>query len=152
PAPTETYTLSLHDALPISWSDWLQRHTAVSEEDFAKDASRHRFVWLANCCFAHISLGFPFLLRFCDEQSGHSVYPFHCYPGPLARSWRCPFHSCRVPYPQAPTLDRESIPATIAEFVHLGPHPRRLDGALGASHSPAPCRNRSEAFDTASPS
>ena len=136
----------------MSWSDWLQRHTAVSEEDFAKDASRHRFVWLANCCFAHISLGFPFLLRFCDEQSGHSVYPFHCYPGPLARSWRCPFHSCRVPYPQAPTLDRESIPATIAEFVHLGPHPRRLDGALGASHSPAPCRNRSEAFDTASPS
>src|SRR5438874_13460041 len=112
----------------MSWSDWLQRHTAVSEEDFAKDASRHRFVWLANCCFAHISLGFPFLLRFCDEQSGHSVYPFHCYPGPLARSWRCPFHSCRVPYPQAPTLDRESIPATIAEFVHLGPHPRRLDG------------------------
>ena len=57
----------------MSWSDWLQRHTAVSEEDFAKDASRNRFVWLANCCFAHISLGFPFLLRFCDEQSGHSV-------------------------------------------------------------------------------
>ena len=25
----------------MSWSDWLQRHTAVSEEDFAKDASRH---------------------------------------------------------------------------------------------------------------
>ncbi len=27
----------------MSWSDWLQRHTAVSEEDFAKDASRNRF-------------------------------------------------------------------------------------------------------------
>src|SRR5262245_7237777 len=27
----------------MSWSDWLQRHTAVSEEAFAKDASRNRF-------------------------------------------------------------------------------------------------------------
>src|SRR5205823_6576072 len=35
---------------------------------------------------------------------------------------------------------------------HLRPHPRRLDGALGASHSSAPFRNRSEAFDTAWPS
>src|SRR5947208_607329 len=33
-------------------------------------------LWLANCCFAHISLGFPFLLRFCDEQSRHSFCPF----------------------------------------------------------------------------
>ena len=55
-------------------------------------------VWMANCCFADISLGFPFLLRFCGEQSGHSVYPFRCYPGPLARSWRRPFHSCGVPF------------------------------------------------------
>src|SRR5207237_4950057 len=106
-------------------------------------------LWLANCCFAHISLGFPFLLRFCDEQSGHSFYPLHCYPGSLARSWRRPFHSCGVSYRQAPTLDRESLPATIAESMHLGPHPRRLDSALGTSHSPAPFRNRSEAFDTA---
>jgi len=30
----------------MSWSDWLQRHTAVSEEDFAKDASRNRFATL----------------------------------------------------------------------------------------------------------
>jgi len=30
----------------MSWSDWLQRHTAVSEEDFAKDASRNRFTIL----------------------------------------------------------------------------------------------------------
>src|SRR5260370_1095164 len=30
----------------MSWSDWLQRHTAVSEEDFAKDASRNRFAVL----------------------------------------------------------------------------------------------------------
>jgi hypothetical protein len=93
---------------------------------------------LANCCSAHISVGFPFLLRFCDEQSGHSFYPFHCYPGPLARSWRRPFHSCGVPYPQAPTLDRGSLAATIAEFMDLGPHPPRLNGTLGTSHSSAP--------------
>ena len=30
----------------MSWSDWGQRHTAVSEEDFAKDASRNRFAIL----------------------------------------------------------------------------------------------------------
>jgi DinB superfamily len=30
----------------MSWSDWLQRHGAVSEEDFAKDASRSRFAIL----------------------------------------------------------------------------------------------------------
>src|SRR5712664_704948 len=30
----------------MSWSDWLQRHTAVSEEDFAKDPSRNRFAIL----------------------------------------------------------------------------------------------------------
>ena len=106
-------------------------------------------VWLANC-FAHISLGFPFLLRFCDEQSGHSLYPFHGYRGPLARSWRRSFPSCGVPYPQAPTLDREAIPATIAEFMYLGPHPRWLDGTLGASNPSAPLCNRSEALDTAS--
>src|SRR4029077_13990160 len=97
-----------------------------------------RYLWLANCCFAHISLGFPFLLRFCDEQSGHSVYPFPCYPGPLARSWGRPFHRCGVPYPQAPTLDRDSLTTTIAEFMHIGPHPRRLNGSLGTSNSSAP--------------
>jgi len=30
----------------MSSSDWLQRHTAVSEEDFAKDTSRNRFAVL----------------------------------------------------------------------------------------------------------
>jgi hypothetical protein len=30
----------------MSWSDWLQRHSAVSEEDFAKDASRNRYAIL----------------------------------------------------------------------------------------------------------
>src|SRR3979411_2613982 len=27
----------------MSWPDWVQRHSAVSEEDFAKDPSRNRF-------------------------------------------------------------------------------------------------------------
>jgi len=30
----------------MSWSDWLQRHSAVSAEDFVKDASRNRFAIL----------------------------------------------------------------------------------------------------------
>ena len=30
----------------MSWSDWLQPHSAVSAEDFAKDASRNRFAIL----------------------------------------------------------------------------------------------------------
>jgi hypothetical protein len=30
----------------MSWSDWLERHSAVSAEDFAKDASRNRFAIL----------------------------------------------------------------------------------------------------------
>ena len=30
----------------MSWSDWVQRHSAASEEDFAKDASRNRFAIL----------------------------------------------------------------------------------------------------------
>ena len=30
----------------MSWSDWLQRHAAVSAEDFAKDGSRNRYAIL----------------------------------------------------------------------------------------------------------
>ena len=30
----------------MSWSDWVERHSSVSEEDFAKDASRNRFAVL----------------------------------------------------------------------------------------------------------
>jgi hypothetical protein len=30
----------------MSWSDWLERHSAVSTEDFAKDGSRNRFAIL----------------------------------------------------------------------------------------------------------
>jgi len=30
----------------MSWSDWVRKHSAVSEEDFAKDPSRNRFAIL----------------------------------------------------------------------------------------------------------
>jgi len=42
-------------------------------------------MWLANCCFAHISLGFPFLLRFRDQQPGHSFILFIHFIAALAR-------------------------------------------------------------------
>ena len=32
----------------MSWSDWVLRHSSVSEEDFAKDPSRNRFAILLN--------------------------------------------------------------------------------------------------------
>src|SRR6267143_313855 len=108
-------------------------------------------LWLANCQFADDSSGFPVLLRFCDAQSC-SFHPFHRHPGPIARTWRRPFPSCGVASPQAPTLDRESLPATIAQSALVGPDPRRLAGALGSSNSSAPFRNCTEALDTASPS
>jgi hypothetical protein len=56
------------------------------------------------------------------------------------------------PSPQAPDPDLELLPQTISQSKRVGPDPRWLDGALGASHSSAPFRNRSEDFDTASPS
>src|SRR5437762_5549154 len=56
----------------------------------------------------------------------------------VARSWRRPFPSCGVASPQAPTPDRESLPASIPQFIRVRPHPRRLDGTLGASNSSPP--------------
>src|SRR5450759_1098752 len=109
-------------------------------------------VSLANCYFAHNSSGFPVLLRFYDAQFGRSCHPLHRHPGPVARTWRRPFPSCGVPSHQAPTSDRESLPATIPQFTLVRPHPRRLAGALGASNSSPPFCNRTEALDTASSS
>src|SRR5208283_3865647 len=103
----------------------------------------------ANCYFSQDSSGFPILLPFLDAQSGRSLHPLHRHPGPLARTRRGPFRSCGVASPQAPTPDRESLPATSAQSTRVGPHPRRLDDALGASNSSAPVRNRTEALDTA---
>src|SRR5205823_3459020 len=104
----------------------------------------------ANCYFTRDSSGFPALLRFFDAQSGRSFHPFHRRPGSVARSWRGPCPHCGVASAQAPDPDLESLPETISEFTRVGPGPHWLDGALGASNSSAPFRNRSEAFDTAS--
>ena len=87
-----------------------------------------------------------------DAPPGGSFHPFPCYAGPPARTWRRPLHSCGVASPQAPTLDRESLPATIPQPMRVGPDSCRLDGTLGATNSSAPFRNCTEAFDTASPS
>jgi hypothetical protein len=106
----------------------------------------------ANCYSCFDSLGFPVLLPFFDAQSGRSSHPFNRRPGSLARSWRRPFRSRGIASPQTPTPDRESLPATIAQSIRVGPHPCRLDGALGASNSSAPVRNRTEALDAARPS
>jgi hypothetical protein len=51
---------------------------------------------LGNHYFAHDSSGFPIPVRFCDAQSDGSFHPLQCYSGPLARTWRRPFHSCGV--------------------------------------------------------
>ena len=77
-------------------------------------------------------------------------YPFHCHAGPPAWTWRRPFPSCGVASPQASAPDLESLPATIPQFIRVGPHPCRLDGALGTSNSSAPFHNRTEALDAAS--
>src|SRR2546427_12177388 len=109
-------------------------------------------LWLANCYFTHDSSGFPVLLPFFDAPFGGSSHPFPCYPGPPARTWRGPFHRCGVASPQTPTPAPESLPATIAESIRVGPHSCRLDGTLAATNSPDPLCNCTEAFDTASAS
>ena len=89
----------------------------------------------------------PSCYHFLDAQSGRSFRPLHRYPGPLAWTWRRPFHSCRVASAQAAAPDRESLPATIAESIRVAPHPCRRDGAPGASDSSAPVRHRTEALN-----
>src|SRR5450755_855318 len=109
-------------------------------------------LWLANCYFANNSLEFAVLLGFCDARSGRPSRPFHRYHGSLARTWRCPFHRCRVASAQASTPDPESLPATCAESVRVGPDPCRLAGALAASHSSAALCHCAEALNLARPS
>ena len=65
----------------MSWSDWLQRHTAVSEEDFAKDASRNRFaILLSRTNHLSYHLGQAVLaltdeMRVCRDQCGGITNP-----------------------------------------------------------------------------
>jgi hypothetical protein len=72
------------------------------------------------CCFAHDSLGFLVLLRFFNAPFDRSFDPLHRRPGPPARAWRRTFPSCGVNSLQAPTLDRESLPATIPQSIVVG--------------------------------
>jgi putative transposase len=53
---------------------------------------------------------------------------------------------------QASTPDPESLPATSAESVRVGPDPCRLAGAVAASLSPAPVCHCAEALNPAGPS
>ena len=121
----------------------------LTGKDFSGVDLRDKNLWLANCYFAHNSSGFPVLLPFFDAQSGRSFHPIRRHPGPVAWTWRRPLHSGGVASPQTPTPDRESLPKTIAQSTRVGPHPRRLAGALGASNPFAPVRNCTETFDTA---
>jgi uncharacterized protein (TIGR03435 family) len=51
--------------------------TDARETRDRRDVSPVLHLWLANCYFAHNSLEFPVLLRFCDARSGRPVHPFH---------------------------------------------------------------------------
>src|SRR5271166_432459 len=110
------------------------------------------YLWLANYYFAHNSLRFPILLRFFNASSRRPFHPLNRHFDPVARTWRCPFPRCGVPFAQTPTPDRKSLPATMSRSILVGPHPCRLDGALGPSYSSSPFRNCTEAFYPASPS
>src|SRR5207237_10702602 len=78
--------------------------------------------------------------------------PFLSSPVPPALTSRLPFHRCSVASPHTPTPAPEALPATPPPSTLVRPHPCRLAGALDASNSPAPFRNRTEALDSASPS
>jgi hypothetical protein len=73
------------------------------------DFLAERDLWLANCYFAHDSLGFPVLLPFFNGQSGRAFYPLDRHHGPVARTGWGPFHSCGVPSTQAPTPPRKLV-------------------------------------------
>jgi hypothetical protein len=109
-------------------------------------AENHASLWLANCYFAHNSLRFPALLPFFNASSRRPFHPPNRRPDPVVPTWRRPFPRCRVPSSQTPTPDPESLPTPISHSVLVGPHPGRLDDALGPSYSSSPFRNCSEAF------
>jgi hypothetical protein len=89
----------------------------------------------------------PFLITFCNAPSGGSFHPFHCRARPPAWTRRRPFPRRRIASPQAAAADLESFQETIPRFIRVGPYARRFDGDLGASNSPAPFRNCTEALE-----
>lgn len=61
---TEINTILLNGFLSFSPEQWLERHTAVSEEDFAKDPTRNRFtVFLSRTNHAAFHIGQLVLVR-----------------------------------------------------------------------------------------
>jgi hypothetical protein len=68
---------------------------------------------LANCYFAHNSLGFPALLPFFNASFPRPFHPLNRHPDPVAPTWRRPFPHCRVPSAQTPTPDPESLPTPV---------------------------------------
>src|SRR5438876_4845428 len=61
----------------MSWSDWVQRHSAASEEDFAKDASRNRFaILLSRTNHLSYHLGQAVLGR-SEEHTSELQSPVH---------------------------------------------------------------------------
>src|ERR1700688_1142588 len=74
----------------------------VSDSNISRSLDRYLQrlkVSLANCYFARNSSGIPALLPCFDAPPGGSFHPFPCYPGPPARTWRRPLHSCGVASP-----------------------------------------------------
>src|SRR5580692_190573 len=61
--------------------------------DLGSRACLHH-LWLANCYFAHDSLGFPALIPSCDATSDGSFHSLHFYSCPVAGSRRRPFPRC----------------------------------------------------------
>src|SRR5260370_21422198 len=61
-----------------------------------------------------------------SQRDGRSCYPLDRHASPVARTWWRPFPGRGVASPETPAPDREPLTATIAEFMHVEPHPRRL--------------------------
>jgi len=128
-----------------------KRKFGIFRSKIWQDRFRGQNLCLANCYFAHNSLGFPVLLPFFNASSRRPFHPLNRHPDPVAPTWRRPFPHCRVPSAQTPA-PRKSLPASISHAILVGPHPCRLDGALDPSYSSFPFRDCSEAFYPASPS
>jgi hypothetical protein len=88
-----------------------------------------RWLWLANCYFAHDSLGFPVLLPFFDGQSGRFI-PLIATMARLLGAV-----GVRSIVAESLLLEHQLLSPSIAESKRVGSHPRRLAGAPGASNS-----------------
>jgi hypothetical protein len=106
--------------MPLT-TDLLECHLAVRRIQ----VSRHYFK--LSCRFV--------LCEMCAKKLSRA----NCY---FAHDFSVFPYTCGVASLQALTSDLESLPSTIAQSARVGPDPRRLDSALGASNSSARFRNR----------